>query len=60
MAEQINDDLEHWHRKPMEVSWSDSGKMIISHMLANGGRIKHVFDIGPDKARDMTMGEKNA
>lgn len=54
------DSLEQWHRMSMEVAWTDSGKMIIRHMLANGSRINHVFDIGPDKASDMTKGKSNA
>lgn len=47
------DYTETWHRRMMEVVWTDSGKMILKHDLKNGGRINHTFEIDPLKAKSM-------
>lgn len=44
---------EHWHRRTMEVSWTESGKMLLRHDMKDGGRITYPIEIDPNMAEQM-------
>lgn len=48
---------EHWHKKMMEVSWTDSGKLFLRHALKTGGRISYPIEIDPHIADQMSRHE---
>jgi hypothetical protein len=44
---------EEWHTLIMQVAWTDSGKLHLRHYYM-GEQINHVFDIGPEKAKEIS------
>ena len=53
MAENQTAPIEHWHKKTMEVSWTESGKLFLRHPLKDGGRISYPIEIDPELAEQM-------
>lgn len=52
--EQSQTTPETWHKKMMEVSWTDSGKVLIRHPLKGAGRISYPVEIQPHIIEQMT------
>jgi hypothetical protein len=44
---------EVWHKRMMEVSWTEDGKMFLRHELRDGSRISYPIEIDPHMAEQM-------